>query len=112
MLALLLEMASPPVAGKPPRSSADEATFLAAFAPDEHDYALELLEIGRASYRLRDNDNLAIGQLTACLQAARAEAANRLAVRDVPVLAGLVEPARSRCPGDFRPRSRGQAGVL
>jgi len=103
MLALLLEMASSPVADKPPRSAADEAAFLAAFASDEQGYALELLEIGRASYRLRDNDNLAIGQLAACLEAARTEAAARLAVRDVPVLAGLVEPPRARVPRRLTP---------
>jgi len=107
MLALLLEMTTYPVADKPPRSPADEATFLAAFAPDEQGYALELLEIGRASYRLRDNDNLAIGQLTACLEAARAEAADRLAVRDVPVLTGLVEPARGRVPRRLAPAVAG-----
>jgi phosphohistidine swiveling domain-containing protein len=107
MLALLLEMASPPAADKPLRSPADEAVFLAAFAPDEQGYALELLEIGRASYRLRDNDNLAIGQLTACLEAARAEAAARLAVRDVPVLAGLVAPARGRVPRRIAPAVAG-----
>jgi pyruvate,water dikinase len=93
MLALLLEMASHPGAENMSRSPADEATFLAAFAPNEQDYARELLEIGRASYRLRDNDNLAIGQLTACLEAARAETSARLAVRHVPALAGLVESA-------------------
>jgi pyruvate,water dikinase len=107
MLALLLEMTTHPVAGKPPRRPADEATFLAAFGPAEQGYARELLEIGRASYRLRDNDNLAIGQLTACLQAARAEAAARLAVRDVPVLAGLVEPAGERVPRRLSPAAAG-----
>jgi pyruvate,water dikinase len=95
MLALLVEMAFHPGAEKTARSPADEATFLAAFAPNEQDYARELLEIGRASYRLRDNDNLAIGQLTACLEAARAEAAARLAVRAAPALAGLVKSERA-----------------
>jgi pyruvate,water dikinase len=109
MLTLLLEMTARPAAGGPSRHPADEATFLAAFASSEQDYARELLALGRASFRLRDNDNLAIGQLTACLQAARAEAAARLAVRAVPVLDGLPEPARERIPGRLSPLIAGES---
>jgi pyruvate,water dikinase len=103
LLSLLLEMTARPAAGGPSRQPADEATFLAAFASEEQDYARELLELGRASFRLRDNDNLAIGQLTACLQAARAEAAARLALRDAPALAGLVATDHERVPRRISP---------
>lgn len=109
MLALLMEMAAHPVADKTSRSPTDEAAFLAVFAPSEQGYACELLEIGRASYRLRDNDNLAIGQLTASLEAARAEAAARLAVRDAPALAGLVEIFPGRAPRRISPKTSGKS---
>ncbi len=111
LLTLLLEMTARPVTGGPSRQPADEATFLAAFASSEQGYARELLELGRASFRLRDNDNLAIGRLTACLQAARAEAAARLAVRSVPALADLVETAQERVPRRISPPVSGKAGA-
>lgn len=65
-------------------ASLTEADFLSGFPADEQEFAAELLEIGRASYRLRDNDNLYIGRLTARLQEARAEAARRIPAPDVP----------------------------
>jgi pyruvate,water dikinase len=73
---LLLEMAA-----APPRTNrrplVDEAMFLAAFSPEKQEVAREVLAIGRASYRLRDNDNLAIGRLTQRLHEARNEAIRR-----------------------------------
>jgi pyruvate,water dikinase len=108
MLALLLELASAPLGEGPPEAP-DERAFLAAFAAEEQDYARELLDVGRASYRLRDNDNLAIGRLTACLQAARGEAAVRLAERAVPVLAGLVDTPGARVPRRLTPAASAQS---
>ncbi|MBM9536200.1 PEP/pyruvate-binding domain-containing protein [Desulfobulbus alkaliphilus] len=89
---LLLEMAeASPV---PTRSrQADEAEFLTSFPPEKQDFAREILAIGRASYRLRDNDNLYIGRLSQRLQEARNEAARRLQDADIPELAALVNPA-------------------
>jgi phosphohistidine swiveling domain-containing protein len=78
------------------RRLAGEADYLAAFAAEEQSFAREVLEIGRASYRLRDNDNLFIGHLSARLREARAEAMRRLAHGESPQLAILLEAERER----------------
>ena len=70
LIDLLVEMAAAP-APKNRRAQVDETMFLAAFSPEEQEFAQEVLAIGRASYRLRDNDNLAIGRLTQRLHEAR-----------------------------------------
>jgi pyruvate,water dikinase len=84
---LLLELAS-----QPPRSAAacrdigqlrDE--FLAAVPKGERAIAEELLELARASYRLRDNDNLVLGAINARLQATYTEAARRRAMVPEPL---------------------------
>jgi len=103
LTALLLELAESGTDRQTNRAPADETPFLESFAPPERAFGRELLEIGRASYRLRDNDNLAIGRLTARLQEARAEAARRLAERDVPELAPLLPPGRERLTGRLTP---------
>ncbi len=93
---LLLEMAAAQHTTQTSRHRPDEGIFLNAFAPAEQEFARELLEIGRASYRLRDNDNLFIGHLTERLQEARDEAARRLTVQKNNELAGLPVPVRER----------------
>jgi phosphohistidine swiveling domain-containing protein len=83
---LLLEMAAAP----PTRNrfeQADEAVFLASFVPEKQVFAHEVLAIGRASYRLRDNDNLAIGLLSQRLQEAKDEAIRRMTDSEIPELA-------------------------
>ena len=62
---ILLEMADSP--GKK-RSIAEKISekvdqFFAAFPEKEKGYASELLELGRSSYRLRDDDNLYLGRI-------------------------------------------------
>jgi phosphohistidine swiveling domain-containing protein len=83
---LLLEMAAAPPARAHPEQ-ADEAAFLASFGPEKQDFAHEVLAISKASYRLRDNDNLAIGRLSQRLQEARDEAIRRMADAEIPELA-------------------------
>jgi len=51
--------------------------FLAAFAEDERGRAAELLDLGRASWRLRDDDNLYLDRLEDLLTAAIGEARRR-----------------------------------
>ena len=51
--------------------------FLAAFAEDERGRAAELLDLGRASWRLRDDDNLYLDRLEDLLTAAIGEACRR-----------------------------------
>lgn len=84
LISLLLEMAKNPPVQQTVRKQTDEAEYLAGFTRDEQDFAQEALEIGRASYRLRDNDNLSIGRLTARLREAKAEATRRLPDPDSP----------------------------
>jgi pyruvate,water dikinase len=110
LISLLLELAAAPSLPHERQAHGDEAAFLASFGAGEQDFARELLEIGRASYRLRDNDNLAIGLLTARLQEAREEGARRLAERQVPELAPLFEQPRERVVKRLTPK-RSPGGV-
>jgi pyruvate,water dikinase len=96
IMSLLLELAKSAPAQQTIRKQADEAEYLARFTMEEQDFARAALEIGRASYRLRDNDNLFIGRLTARLREARAEATRRLAGYDNPELAALQDSVRER----------------
>ncbi|MDT8441551.1 MAG: PEP/pyruvate-binding domain-containing protein, partial [Desulfuromonadales bacterium] len=101
LLAQLAAAAPAPVRSCRPTDAGQ--SFLAAFAVEEQAHARELLELGRASYRLRDNDNLVIGQLTACLQAARNEALGRLAARPQSELAGLTGRENARVANRMTP---------
>jgi pyruvate,water dikinase len=95
MTDLLLEMAAaPPSAHR--RTQVDEAMYLASFTPEEQEFAQDVLAIGRASYRLRDNDNLAIGRLSQRLHEARNEAIRRQAGSEIPELAGQLATGRER----------------
>ncbi|MGM0771816.1 MAG: PEP-utilizing enzyme, partial [Halobacteriota archaeon] len=65
MLAMILELSSNP---KSERGTAKDPQFLkerffSGFDPKERSYASELLEIGRASYKLRDDDNIHLGRI-------------------------------------------------
>ena len=96
LISLLLELTKSSPARQTVREQNDEAAYLARFTAEEQAFAREVLEIGRASYRLRDNDNLSIGRLTARLREATAEAARRLAAHDDPERAPLHDPVRER----------------
>lgn len=72
-------VADPP----PPRAEASsgetlEREFLAHFPQDQRSQAADLLDLARASYRLRDDDNIYLGQLGAEVTRAAAKARNRL----------------------------------
>jgi pyruvate,water dikinase len=68
--------------------AAQQARFLAHFAGEALAQAEELLDLARASYRLRDDDNIHLGRLEDALAHAVAEGQQRLAVR------GLAEAER------------------
>ncbi len=55
-----------------------ERTLLAALPPERHQEALDIISIGRISWRLRDDDNLLIGRLESQLVRAVSLAADRL----------------------------------
>ena len=60
----------------------DEA-FLSRFEEAQQSYALELLDLARASYRLRDDDNISMGKIEGQILAAVAEANRRIEGRPV-----------------------------
>jgi len=47
-----------------------KAAFLDRFGPDRQSFAAEILELGRESFRLRDDDNIHLGRIEARLQEA------------------------------------------
>lgn len=82
--ALAAEMASGP-AGRPKRSGARRAalerSFLESFGEEGRGYASELLDLARASYRLRDDDNIYLGRFESNLVRALEESRRRLGAR-------------------------------
>ncbi len=79
LLTLLLEMATHPPAAtvgrRPQRTHKLKKAFLHRFGEEQRVRAAEMLDLARASYRLRDDDNIYLGkiesQLLAAIQAAR-----------------------------------------
>jgi len=73
IIELLLEMASHGSAKKrfdPDRVKQLTEEFLSRFKGDKKDFAAELLDLGRASYRLRDDDNIYLGRIGSQVRAA------------------------------------------
>ena len=79
---ILLEMAAhPPTVTdrKPERDKAAlQENFLNSFAGEQKKKAVELLDLARSSYQLRDDDNIYLGRIEAQLLAAVREARNRI----------------------------------
>jgi len=81
---LLMEMADHPLpsasaaGGHAGRAERLRAKFLQALDDKDRRDALELLDVARASYRLRDDDNIYIGRIEAQLLAAVQEAERRI----------------------------------
>jgi phosphoenolpyruvate synthase/pyruvate phosphate dikinase len=81
---LLLEMARHQSSKetKSPRQKASLVEgFLNTFHPDEKAYAMDLIDLGRKSYRLRDDDNIYLGRVELQLARAVQEAQKRLVDR-------------------------------
>ena len=84
LLSVLLEMASRPPARQPSTPKDAEAlsgAFLESFERQRRDFAVELLDLARASFRLRDDDNIYLGRIEAQLMAAVEEAKYRVKAR-------------------------------
>jgi phosphohistidine swiveling domain-containing protein len=81
LLKLVLQMASGPER-EPSATAADprelEERFLARFDEEQKPYAFELLDLGRASYRLRDDDNMYLGKIEGWVLAAVEEGRRRI----------------------------------
>ncbi|NIO06251.1 MAG: hypothetical protein GTN74_17090 [Proteobacteria bacterium] len=82
---LLLEMASRAPTDEGRRSKDVEAlknNFLSHFEGEQKGEAAELLDLGRASYRLRDDDNIYLGRIERQMLAAIDEGRRRIENRD------------------------------
>jgi pyruvate,water dikinase len=75
----LLEMASRPEGLRPEKAGREalEKEFLDCFEGTERVFAGELLDLARASYRLRDEDNIYLGRVERLRNEAREETARR-----------------------------------
>ena len=73
------EPAEGEIKGKDP--GALEKEFFEHFQTEGFDFAADLLDLGRASYRLRDDDNVSLGKMEAQLNKAVREGERRLANR-------------------------------
>jgi phosphohistidine swiveling domain-containing protein len=90
LLQTILEMARTPTQARSeaedgaatPNVEALERRLLQAVGPDRHDEAVEMLVIGRLSWRLRDDDNVLVGRLESQLLRALELAAHRLRAAD------------------------------
>ncbi|WP_419659197.1 PpsA5: phosphoenolpyruvate synthase/pyruvate phosphate dikinase (PEP synthase) [Desulfosarcina variabilis str. Montpellier] len=85
LIRLLLEMAAqpqPPEAADRGNISDLTADFISRFPTDRQAFAREILEIGRSSYRLRDDDNIVLARIEAQLIKAVDEGKRRIAARN------------------------------
>lgn len=84
IIQILLKMAShPPLPKRRDRPDLDDITFrfLSRFKEKERPFASELLDLGRASYRLRDDDNIYLGKIEREVIIAIEEAKRRIETR-------------------------------
>jgi len=81
VLAVALQMTSVPVkkkSGKYLNAAVLERRFLARCGKEQTPYARDLLDLARASYRLRDDDNIYLGRIEGQLLAAVEEGSRRI----------------------------------
>jgi len=87
LLKLVLQMASRPERGKSARAGDPgelEKDFLSRFDEEQKSYALELLDLARASYRLRDDDNIYLDKIQGQVLASVEKGRRRIQGRPVP----------------------------
>ncbi len=97
LIRILLEMAEqaePEAAAGRPDIAALADDFVDRFPEDRRAFARQLLEIGRSSYRLRDNDNIVLARIEAQLLKVVDEAKRRIGEFD-RVDAGALTPAQA-----------------
>jgi len=85
-----------------------EKRFLANMPKSDHAFALQLMDLARASYRLRDDDNIYLGQIDRQLLDAVQEARNRsVTVSKMPLdISRADEVANCLRNPDYRPERR------
>jgi rifampicin phosphotransferase len=88
LLKLILQMTSRAEDEKSAKAgdpAALEKNFLSRFEEEHKPYALELLDLARASYRLRDDDNIYLGKIEGQMLAALEEGHRRIQERPAAV---------------------------
>lgn len=81
VIAMVLKMASRPPTARPFEKNdchALEERFLDRFEEQEKNRAIDMLKLARASYRLRDDDNIHLGRIEGALQSAINEGRKRI----------------------------------
>ena len=85
VIRVLLEMAKNPPKKQKDFSRSDlEEQFLSHFSGDERSEAREILDLGKASYKMRDDDNIFLGRIEAQLESSLQQARQRLKARGLP----------------------------
>jgi rifampicin phosphotransferase len=115
LLKLLLETARNLDETRPKKSDgADERTknFLSHSPNEKREYHGRLLDLARASYKLRDDDNIHVGRIEAQLQVALDEAETRLSLRndETPGSINLKEAVAAATKSENNPSEK--AGAL
>jgi pyruvate,water dikinase len=90
----IIEMASRPPAKETEKREGHEKrleAFLSHFNGDQRSYALEMIDIARASYRFRDDDNTYLGKIEGHLLTALNEGRRRIGSR-CGIETGFLEP--------------------
>jgi pyruvate,water dikinase len=90
----IVEMASRPPAKETQKRESHEKrleAFLSHFQGDQRSYALEMIDIARASYRFRDDDNTYLGKIEGHLHTALNEGRRRIGSR-CGIEPGFLEP--------------------
>ncbi len=97
LIPLLLELAAgPPAADQPAPAAPPEALFLDCFQGEEREWAAGLLDLARASYRLRDDDNIHLGRIEAQLR--RAVRVGRVRLETAADAGGVLAEMVARFP--------------
>lgn len=90
----IMEMASRPPAKETQKTKSHEKLleeFLSHFEGDRRSYAMEMIDIARASYRFRDDDNTYLGKIEGHLLTALNEGRRRIGFR-CGIETGFLEP--------------------
>ena len=110
VLKLLLEMARHPKITKSQVEGDTDALvdrFLSSFPDEEQEYANDLIELARKSYRIRDDDNIYMGRFESNLVLALEESRSRLGERckDEYACTNPDEVIQALKFGDYEPKS-------
>lgn len=93
---LLSQFTDQPQAGIVQRRESLESAYRNHFALPEWPQAEEILAIGRASYRLRDDDNISLAQMNREVKRCEKELRHRCSASNKPELAALLEGLADR----------------